>query len=542
MSLRARLFLILGSLVAVLALAHGLLVHSLTEELDDELGAVALDVGAAVAQLVARTAPPMPPLPSPPSCATPPCPREERSPEERQVQVHVEERVLTQRGGEAAGKQTQESRVVRHIVYHPAGTQEPGTQEPGTGGPPGFAYVYKVGGAPAPGALAGEPGEADPAGGLKREMLVIRLGDGAKGALQLQGPNLSAEVPIPRVGMQEKLATFERRMFVGSLILLLIGLLAAAYLAHRVSAPLLRLANAAIAVGGGAFGTTVDEKAGSSELRQALVAFNRMSRHLGELSERNRRLEQERHLGEIGEIARGLAHSLRNPLHALGLSIEEMAARDPEKEALATAARRQIGRLDRNIRSFLVFASQADIEPRRVDVGALAEDVALEALQDQHRGLHIEVVSDNEGGNEGGSEQNLELEAVEPELRAMLQALVINAVEASPPGGRVRIHVGRGEPAEKIVFEVDDEGEGLAPEIRRRLFTPHLTTKTTGSGMGLFLAQRLAASRYEGKIELVPRPEGGTRARLELGPRVAIALPGTWLEGAEGSKSLEGAS
>lgn len=541
MSLRARLFLILGSLVAVLALAHGLLVHSLTEELDDELGAVALDVGAAVAQLVARTAPPMPLLPSPPSCATPPCPREERSPEERQVQVHLEERVLTQRSGEAAGKETQESRVVRHIVYHTAGTQEPGTQEPGTGEPPGFAYVYKVGGAPAaPGALAGE---ADPAGGLKREMLVIRLGDGAKGALQLQGPNLSAEVPIPRVGMQEKLATFERRMFVGSLLLLLIGLVAAAYLAHRVSAPLLRLANAAIAVGGGAFGTTVDEKAGSSELRQALVAFNRMSRHLGELSERNRRLEQDRHLGEIGEIARGLAHSLRNPLHALGLSIEEMAARDPEKEALATAARRQIGRLDRNIRSFLVFASQADIEPRQVDVAALAEDVALEALQDQHRGLHIEVDRGNEGGNEGGNEQSLELEAVEPELRAMLQALVINAVEASPPGGQVRIHVGRGgAPADKIVFEVDDEGEGLAPEIRRRLFTPHLTTKTTGSGMGLFLAQRLAASRYEGKIELVPRPAGGTRARLELGPRVAIALPGTSLEGAEGLKSLEGAS
>ena len=514
MSLRARLFLILGTFVAVLVLAHGLLVHSLTEELDDEMGAVALDVGAAVAQLVARTAPP---VPLPPICATPPCPPEERPREERQVQVHLEERVLTQQVGDAEGKASPKSRVVRHIVYHTGATKEPGTGEP-----PGFAYVYKVGGAPgAPGSLTGN---TDPAGDLQRETLMIRLGDGAKGALLLQGPNLSAEVPIPRVGMQEKLATFERRILFGSLLLLLAGLLAAAYLAHRVSAPLLRLANAAIAVGGGALGTTVEEKAGSSELRQALVAFNRMSRRLGELSERNRRLEQERHLGEIGEIARGLAHSLRNPLHALGLSIEEMAARDPEKEGLATTARHLIGRLDRNIRSFLVFASQADIETGKVDVGALAEDVALEALQDQHRGIHIEV--------ERGNEKNLEIEAVEPELRAMLQALVVNAVEASPAQGKVHIRVGpAGGKGEKVVFEVDDEGEGLAPEIRRRLFTPHLTTKATGSGMGLFLAQRLAASRYEGRIELEARPEGGTRARLELGPRVAVS-EGSELEGA----------
>lgn len=525
MSLRIRLFLILGSLVAVLVLAHGLLVRSLTEELDNELDAVALDVGAAVAQVVTQTPPPAA------ICAEPPCP-----PVERQVQVHLEERVV-EKGGQGSAKE-EERRVVRHIVYHTRGEGK------NTGGD-AYAYQYDIKpGVPAEGKAADPAGKTDEIGGgdttgkagqaatvtvvdkgdpqhPRREMLVVRLGDGAKGALQLQGPNLFAEVPIPRVGMQEKLAAFERRIRFGSLLLLLAGLVAAAYLAHRVSAPLLRLSNAAIAVGGGALGTTVDEKAGSSELRQALEAFNRMSRRLGELSERNRRLEQERHLGEIGEIARGLAHSLRNPLHALGLSIDEIASRDPESEALAAAARRQIGRLDRNIRSFLVFASQADIEPRQVDVGALAEDVALEALQDQHRGIHIEVDRGSEGGNEG----SLELEAVEPELRAMLQALVINAVEASPSGGQVRIHVGRGEPAEKIVLEVDDQGEGLAPEIRRRLFTPHLTTKTTGSGMGLFLAQRLAASRYEGKIELEPRPEGGTRARLELGPRVSFANP-----------------
>lgn len=102
----------------------------------------------------------------------------------------------------------------------------------------------------------------------------------------------------------------------------------------------------------------------------------------------------------------------------------------------------------------------------------------------------------------------------------MVQALVVNAVEASPPGGQVLVRVGRG-PGERWWLEVDDEGPGVAPEIRERLFTPHVTTKASGSGMGLFLAQRLAAGRYDGKVELLTRTEGGTRARLELGPRIA---------------------
>ena len=54
-------------------------------------------------------------------------------------------------------------------------------------------------------------------------------------------------------------------------------------------------------------------------------------------------------------------------------------------------------------------------------------------------------------------------------------------------------------------MEIEDEGEGLAEEIRRRLFTPHLSTKANGSGMGLFLAHRIATNRYGGSLELIDR-------------------------------------
>jgi C4-dicarboxylate-specific signal transduction histidine kinase len=66
---------------------------------------------------------------------------------------------------------------------------------------------------------------------------------------------------------------------------------------------------------------------------------------------------------------------------------------------------------------------------------------------------------------------------------------------------------------------IDDDGPGLPEEVRARLFTPHLTTKANGSGMGLFLAHRIATARYGGRLELAAREAGGTSAVLELGSR-----------------------
>ena len=68
-------------------------------------------------------------------------------------------------------------------------------------------------------------------------------------------------------------------------------------------------------------------------------------------------------------------------------------------------------------------------------------------------------------------------------------------------------------------MEVLDEGSGLAPEVAERLFTPHLTTKEQGAGMGLYLAHRIATSRYGGTLELTSREAGGTRAVLEVTDR-----------------------
>lgn len=109
------------------------------------------------------------------------------------------------------------------------------------------------------------------------------------------------------------------------------------------------------------------------------------------------------------------------------------------------------------------------------------------------------------------------LRALTAELRAVVQALVVNAVDASPDGAVVTVRLSAA--AGRVCVEVLDEGAGVAEEIRPRLFTPHLTTKPHGAGMGLYLAHRVATGRYRGSLSLEPREGGGTRARLELGER-----------------------
>jgi signal transduction histidine kinase len=340
--------------------------------------------------------------------------------------------------------------------------------------------------------------------------------------LWMGGPRqLTHRFEIPQQGLRDKLDGFSRKLLLASLGILAVGLVLAGAAADRVSAPLRRLAGAARQVGDGALGTRVPEAA-SGEVGQAITAFNRMSGRLAELEARTRELSASQHLGEIGEIARGLAHSLRNPLNALGLSVEELAAgvageNGDETADLAVSARRQIRRIDRSIRSFLALASQGGGAAEEVDLSELAEDVALEAIQGVRppggRGrVRVEVAVVADPGL-------TPLLAVEPELRAVFQALVENAVEASPEGGTVSVRLASAGDR-RVRLEVADEGPGLPAEVRARLFTPHLSTKASGSGMGLFLAHRIATNRYRGRLDLVDREGAGTRAVLELGDRV----------------------
>ena len=339
----------------------------------------------------------------------------------------------------------------------------------------------------------------------------VRATDDGRAALRVVGSQLARDIPIPEQGTERLIAGFSRQLFAGLVALFAAGLLIAAFIAHRVSDPLRRLQSAADRVGHGERGVQVTGQ-GVSEVNSAIRAFNQMSLQLEQLEDTRRNLRAKEHFSEIGEIGRGLAHSLRNPLNAIGLTLDELAARagdEPENQELARGARQQIRRIDESIRAFLALANATSTEAEPVPILEVLQDVALEVIQQAGHDVDVEIDSQAEA---------IELAGLSTEIRAMIQALVVNAVEASPVSGKVEIAMSCPAPG-RCLIEIGDRGPGLDPEIQEHLFEPHATTKADGSGMGLYLTQRLASTRYDGSLELKARAGGGLRAVLELGQR-----------------------
>ncbi len=465
MTLRTRLFLSFASVVVLLVLAQWWWVRSLTADLSEELGSAAFEVGSSVAGFFS----------------------EKDQEIDFTIDIHFEQ--------EEQSTQTRSIQEKRIIVL--ADSAEP----------PREVTLRET--------VQGMSPEEEHA--TSRHVWLHReVRDDDVQYISLVGADQAVrEIRVPNERFRKKIEHFTQKLLLGSFAFLGIGLVLAGFVAHRTTEPLRHLAEAAREVGSGELGTEVTAEA-SGEVGEAIHAFNRMSQRLAVLDESHRRLTARKHLGEIGEIARGLAHTLRNPLNALGLSVDELAGRVDEEDGaqLAASARRQIRRIDQAIRSFLVLASQgagengAALAPTQVD--ELVRDVALEALQDARGKVRIQVEADDD---------LTPLEAVEPELRAVVQALVVNAVEASSDGAEVEVTVRAADREDAIEIHVADRGPGLPAKIRERLFTPHLTTKATGSGMGLFLAQRIAGTRYGGSLRLDDREGGGTVAVLEIGER-----------------------
>lgn len=315
-------------------------------------------------------------------------------------------------------------------------------------------------------------------------------------------------IPLPRAGLDRELGDFTRRVAWGMGGLLLLGLMLAIWLAHRVANPLRELAQGAARLGAGERGVRVAD-GGVREVRETIDAFNRMAGELEQLDAEAQRLRGHQALAELGEIGRGLAHSLRNPLHALGLCVEALQAeaRNPGTAGdLARAAREQISRLDGSLRGFLALSAGADAPVEAVRLRDVIDDVLLEARQVSGERIAFQAAGDLDAT----------LNAVEIELRILLHSLVTNAAEASPPGSRVVVRVAAGDPLE---LRIEDQGSGIAPALRERLFQPHVSSKPQGAGMGLYLAQRLAVLRYQGELTLTDGDSGGCVARLRLHPR-----------------------
>jgi signal transduction histidine kinase len=284
---------------------------------------------------------------------------------------------------------------------------------------------------------------------------------------------------------------------------ILLSIVMSLWIAARVSRPIERLARAAEDVADGNWETEVPE-GGRDELGVLAESFNHMTR---ELSSQRDRLVQTERVAAWRELARRLAHELKNPLFPLQLTVENLArARQLPAEEFDEVFREstqtlsmEIANLKTIIGRFSDFSKMPKPQLERIDAREVIERVRSLYGAGAQNGMRLDVHV---------AEESMPLEADPELLHGALSNLVLNARDAMPNGGTVTLSA---RPAgDQVEIRVSDTGQGLSPEECERLFTPYYTTKQHGTGLGLAIVQSVIAD-HKGKIAVESRAgEGAT--------------------------------
>jgi signal transduction histidine kinase len=291
---------------------------------------------------------------------------------------------------------------------------------------------------------------------------------------------------------------------------ILLAIIFSLWIAAKVSRPVEELARAAEEVASGSWDARVPVR-GRDEVGVLARSFNHMTEQLE--SQRERLVQSER-VAAWRELARRLAHELKNPLFPLQLTVENLArARqlppaefdEVFSESTQTLSM-EIGNLKKIIGRFSDFSKMPKPELERIDAKDAVDRVRALYAAGSDEGPKIDVVTKVD-------ESPMPL-MVDPELlHRALSNLVLNAKDAMPDGGTVTIAARNREG--KVEIRVSDTGQGLTPEECERLFTPYYTTKQHGTGLGLAIVQSVVAD-HAGTIAVESREGRGATFVISL--------------------------
>jgi two-component system nitrogen regulation sensor histidine kinase NtrY len=296
----------------------------------------------------------------------------------------------------------------------------------------------------------------------------------------------------------------------------MLGLAFSFWAASRVTQPLLALAANVRDVASGRWNARAHIDS-TDEVGQLAQDFNQMTEQLVE--QRDRMIQAER-VAAWRELARRLAHELKNPLFPLQITIENLqrarqaspAQFDEVFQESTSTLLAELDNLKTIVGRFSDFARMPAPHLEPVDLNQVVQEVAklfeaqIEAL-DRPRVAKILQLADN-----------LPHVSADPEqIRRALRNLVLNALDAMPKGGTLTLRTQRldGPVESKVALEVSDTGQGLTPEECARLFTPYYTTKEHGTGLGLAIVQSVV-SDHKGTITVRSEPGKGATFRIEL--------------------------
>jgi signal transduction histidine kinase/HAMP domain-containing protein len=224
-------------------------------------------------------------------------------------------------------------------------------------------------------------------------------------------------------------------------------------------------------------------------------------------------LARSNQLAAWAEMARAIAHEIKNPLTPIQLSTEHMerllrdrgALPDGDLEACLRTVLGQVRALREIALEFSAYAKIPDLAPVPTDVPEFLREAVAPYRAALPPGIRLEERYDT-------------VPACAIDARAMGRAianLIENALHAMPRGGTLRVSTTHDEGSGEVTITVEDTGEGLTPEALRRLFEPYFSTKTSGTGLGLAIVLRTVEA-HGGRIDVSSRPGNGAAFRLRL--------------------------
>jgi two-component system, NtrC family, nitrogen regulation sensor histidine kinase NtrY len=293
---------------------------------------------------------------------------------------------------------------------------------------------------------------------------------------------------------------------------IIVAILLGSWAAARVTRPVEQLARAARNIGAGNWDTRVEVR-GSDEVAQLAESFNRMS---AELLAQKERLVQTERVAAWRELARRLAHELKNPLFPLQLTVENLTrARTQSPEQFDEVFREssytllaEISNLKTIIGRFSEFSKMPHPQLQALQVNETLQGVIklfqaqLQAPGRAPIACRLEL------------DENLGTIAADPDLlHRALSNLVLNAMDAMPNGGTLTLRTRHDHG--NVIIEVSDTGTGMTREECERIFTPYYTSKQHGTGLGLAIVQSVV-SDHGGRISVRSEPGRGTTFVFEL--------------------------
>ena len=298
---------------------------------------------------------------------------------------------------------------------------------------------------------------------------------------------------------------------------LFVGLLVSFWISARITKPVEELAEGAREVATGRWDTRIDVR-GTDEVGQLAIAFNDMTRTLA--SQKERLLQTER-VAAWRELARRLAHELRNPLFPMQITIENLqkARRLDAKQFLevfneSTATlKAELANLNSIVGRFSDFSKMPAPKFVRVNVNEVLRN-AVRLFEPQFTAVGKPTITQEPFL----TDPLPDIDADPDMLHRAFQNLVLNAMDAMPAGGTLTLRTSEHEGHVRI--EVTDTGKGLTHEECKRLFTPYYTTKQMGTGLGLAIVQSVI-SDHHGNISVTSEEGRGTTFRIDLPQRQA---------------------